>query len=333
MVYDVLTHDVILSFSTTLEWPYIGIDTVSTTWTPLAGVTSVGTPTLTTSLTSIVACSTDQDTTCVQNWQLTADFAAQCDVAGTFTFAITTACRDISGVDASDDACVVQNVTFTIKSGHTDLCDDITPVSATDDATYTLVTYYDQNDDVRDSFQVGDKVFVTLTGVNPKASIDSVMVNEVKVYVLGNEAINTVIFSRDTSFTLAGVEFNHTDIETTVVAGEAIEIDLSFRLVRNLMTSTVGLVTPTTPVQLVVEVTIDIDYHGNNKRNDNNINKSASSTRIISVIAKDEETVVENGSDDIAAAPQSSSIFDSAATTIITPPIIFALVLLFVALF
>jgi hypothetical protein len=150
-LYDVASKNTIISFTTTMAWPYtIHTTPITGTWTKSADNTATGTITATAVLNPTqpgeLECDQTQDTECEQAWILTIQTLVGagpqvCNLKGAISFDTGALwCRDYTTTGACAGA---PDTTFGIQIGHTDLCDDADDVDASKGLSATLESFYD----------------------------------------------------------------------------------------------------------------------------------------------------------------------------------------------
>jgi hypothetical protein len=279
-LYDVSTQNAIITFATTVLWPY-KLDESS----QLSGVWHKAIGNLATGNVSAVAiisadnsdslCDSTQDTTCEQNWILTINLqpdvnvAPVCNLAGSVKFSTSDLlCRDFTG---APQPCPDHPFTdFTIKIGKTDLCDNGQVADASSGLAYVLESYYDQEYTLPQTiFQTGDMIYFRVSVINPLATIDAIKINKLLIW---DEQRTTF----ESLFDVATPGVNKSELHITqevdslVPAGEPGYLAFYFRVSRNSV-SGINLLNSLASAadlsrQLIVEATIDIWYHGNQKR-------------------------------------------------------------------
>jgi hypothetical protein len=285
-LYDVASKQTIINFMTTFAWPYQIQDIeLPATWTKYLGNTETEDIIATAILNPNQPdeCDQTQDTTCEQSWILTiqtyfsANTVQVCDLHGRLeftTFALD--CRDYATVGACEGA---PQTNFTIAIGKTDLCDKNDVVSdASKGLTVGIETYYDAEHSVPQSvFQTGDAVFFKLHVVDPSSTIDQITFRQIRAYATTEHDLSIVyevVNAGDlpSSATIDNnVFFNLTQElrEPFLLPNNVGELHFNFRLMRKMLEDLNDLSsvdTDSMTKQLTVEATIDILYHGNQKR-------------------------------------------------------------------
>jgi len=277
-------------------WPYQIDDIVlEGTWKIAAGSSETG-PITARAQKDIsggeVVCTKDQDTDCEQSWILTIDTqppgAPQqvCNLKGTLEFnTATLLCRDYLSPTGTVSACpITPSTNFTIHLGKTDLCDVAPATDASLGLSETLESFYDSALTLPQAvFQTGDMVYFALTVTNPAATIDRITFNSIKVDSVSLSAPN-VLYEVTTpgdvaTFYLHTAKLNVTrEIRETMVSpGETGLLTFEFRLLRDVLDSISDSVLNSASAanlqkDVVVQVIIDIWYHGN----DNSMKRSIS---------------------------------------------------------
>lgn len=287
-LYDVASKNTIISFTTTMAWPYqIDDVTLSGTWklsmdnteTGLVDAIAILNPTQPGEL----ECDQVQDTECEQAWILTIDTLVGagpqvCNLKGIIEFSTDPLlCRDYTTVDDCQGAPATN---FTIQIGRTDLCDSAPDVDASAGINGVLESFYDEDLTIPQAvFQTGDMVFFKLTITDPVSSIDRITFAEVVVRSSSDVSINDELYEQttpgdpvDTSSTfLTAAHFNITqEFRTPILYAKSKgELLFHFRLLRDVLNVVADLSSLTASdmtKQLTVEVTVDVAYHGNTKR-------------------------------------------------------------------
>jgi hypothetical protein len=285
-LYDVASKNTIITFETTLLWPYqIASTTLDGIWAEATdnnnpgSISAEAVPGL---ATGDLVCNTQEDTDCEQSWILTINTQPNpsdpqvCNLKGKLTFSTQNLlCRDLTDASNTVLPCIAFPVTnFTLSLGKTDLCDSNDKVVDTAGGmTEVLESFYDADRSLpQNIFQTGDMVYFNLIVNNPSASIDTITFNSIRV----GSATFTPLYWVDTPGT-TDPTYIHTSptsqINTTteirdslVRAGQDALLQFNFRLLRNVIGSLVDLSTITAgdmQRDLTVEVVIDIWYHGN----------------------------------------------------------------------
>jgi len=231
-----------------------------------------------------VACSLAENTVCVQQWVATISTAGECNIQGTFSMQDNVLCRDVDPNTVQDGKYGTYcNFTggpvsppttlLSVSIGKTSLCpgDD---TDASGHLAYELQSYFDvELQEQQEVFQTGDMAYFVFEITSPQASIDSITFHQINVRA-GSGAGATV----DSIFQVAEPRGNASIIPTIdfvilrevheiLPPGEHGRLAFGFRLLRQFLTSVLLALTPDGETDtLTVEVTVDILYHGNQRR-------------------------------------------------------------------
>jgi hypothetical protein len=288
-LYDVASKDTIISFETTVVWPYELNDVILTgSWYSGAGVTGYvsATAVLATEQPGEDVCDFQQDTDCTQSWLLTIDTNIAenqvCNLFGTVSFSTQQLlCRDLppsGGVAPLCPGTPTPQTNFTINIGTTDLCDDAPDVDASAGLSYVLEPFYDPDWNVpQNVFQTGDMIFFEVIVNDPVGTIDQVTFNTIQLNGPAtkkrdppSDTLYYTATAGDIGSSFANVDFNITrekrsDDSHVTPPGRDVILAFQFRLNREYLTTVYGL-SPDNSKLITVEVIIDIWYHGNQRR-------------------------------------------------------------------
>jgi len=345
-IYDVASGNTIVQFRTTAAWPY-SLDTTSPSFggvlPAIAGIdgTDVSIAEVDDGM---IVCDTTQDSDCTQHWVVTISApAGLCNIMGQYSFSDTLLCRDGNSTDAQ--TCVggtPSPVTFSLNVRATDLCaPEVLDTSAAN--TYTLTPFFaPQDTDPTFSYQTGDMIYWQLTVVDPLVTIDSVTFSSVLMYVSSTEgsAQNDLLYSGSTT-TVKGSNVGLTLVEsnTVVPPGQPAVLTFSYQLLRSALDQTIAQLSASAgdaglSVEVTTAVTVNIFYHGNQKRSVtthvNEKSTTASQSRTVQLIIAPD---VAEGVTAIAPkqpSAQAGSIFDDLSSSAST---VRSFIGLFVAIF
>lgn len=289
-LYDVATKNTIIEFRTTIVWPYkLPAATITGAWKKAVGSTETGevdaSAELSTYQSYLDVCAQVQDSECTQNWILTINteptaLPQVCNLKGAVSFNTgNLLCRDYDSVILCPQD---PNTNFTINIGKTDLCDsDAKETDASAGLTNILDSYFDAEHQIpQNVFQTGDIIYFRVIVKDPVSTIDEITFNEVNVFkadLSDSDLLYKVQNPKDTyddvdTIKATSVLFNIThevrQPEHALVSPNTEGVlAFSFKLSRNLQTlSTLSAATNDGAQQLTVSVTIDLFYHGNQKR-------------------------------------------------------------------
>jgi hypothetical protein len=335
LLYDPATKFVDIVFYTSFVWPYqIAFTQIAGAWTSTAGVTGVVGVTI--QLTSVqpgdLVCDENEDSTCGQQWLLTLNTHPDpsqpqvCNLNGYVLFNThNLLCRDLD-TEHPDWCPGFPSSTFQLNIATTDLCDDAPAVDTSVGIVSLLTTYADPLFQLEQTvFQTGDWIFLQASLTDPKTSIDSITINNVKV-ISSDLSVSDTLYYVDTpaapvsdSSYLNGVLFNvTTEIRQPgpiLIAGMTGTIDFQFRLYRNVLKALFGLDAEDTSAELIIEVTLDIFYHGNQKRTViGSIAHTAKSK--INLVPTDDAEVIANERMNVDQEVNAVPIFDSASSVV-----------------
>jgi len=288
MLYDVATKDTIITFTTTIAWPYkVAESTLVGYWTRATGNDEPSeidaNAVLAAGQSGDVVCEQVADTECEQQWVLTISTAAGadsdvCNIAGTLEFSTGTLdCRDY---DEVDECALEPSANFTIVIGKTDLCDkDASSADASAGLTHKLETFFDSALTQHQSiFQTGDLVYAKVTLNDPSSTIDAVTFSSIAIAASDDAALEDVLYAVASSSygPVAPNEdywFNKTmEIDTMLEPSADGSLVFSFRLVRlsgGVLESLSSASSSDLTKQLTITAALDILYHGN----DNSVGK------------------------------------------------------------
>jgi len=346
-LYDVATKKTIITFQTTIAWPY-KIDDLSLVgeWKPSASQVDPidATATLATVQPGELQCDQVQDTECEQSWILIIDtnptsvpLEQVCNLKGLLEFSTDILlCRDYVAVDACQ---ADPSTNFTISIGQTDLCDNADAADASAGLTSELVTYYDAGLTVPQAiFQTGDMVYFKLIVNDPVSTIDQITFKKVMVTEDGGD--NDILYFQPVS----GAEIDVASLEASSLdSGEFNEdaqfnitsefrqpflnpktdgvLLFQFRLLRDALNVVDSLSTNGGDItqSLTVEVTYDILYHGNQKRTvtATNLLPAVAHSRIAfydTAMTEENELMPHNNED--ALDDEFSAFFGSSASSV-----------------
>jgi hypothetical protein len=342
-LYDVATKNTIISFQTTIVWPYeIAAHTLIGEWKRRAG--QAGVISATAGLDSIQAgsavCDGTQDTDCIQNWILTINTKPEqavdqvCNLKGFLEFATgNLLCRDFANTIVCPQD---PNTNFTISIGQTDLCDNGPEADASAGLTNTLESYFDEEYSApQNIFQTGDMIFFKVIVKDPVATIDEITFNE--VLVRSNVDINKQdtlykvshpkdLFTDPNTVKLTAVLFNITkEIRqpTDIISpGSEAVLLFSFKLYRSLQAlTTLSSADPEAQAQqLTVEVSLDLWYHGNQKKSIVATSAGAlpsTSHAQISFYDMGENTDELNAAENVITPIEEDQLFGSSAASVV----------------
>jgi len=288
MLYDVASQMTVMTFTSTLVWPYQIAAIPDGWWLSSVGVTGNVTATVAASSSGDDMCDQTQDSYCTQTWVVTINTKPNptdsqvCNLQGGIKF--TTGileCRDLS---PSGSCPGNPTSNFTLAVGQTDLCDSKQhQLDATAGLTHTLESFFDSEYTVSQNvFQTGDMVYFQLIVNDPLSTIDAITFNEVSVSdpTMGHSnslfLVQNVGDAISESISAVGsqVSFNvtqdlraHPDV--IVTPGVDAVLMFQFRLQRDILTaiSALSSMTPSDETsQITVSATVDIKYHGNWKK-------------------------------------------------------------------
>jgi hypothetical protein len=288
-LYDVATKNTIISFQTTIVWPYeIAAHSLIGEWKRRAGQAGVisATAGLDSNQPGSAVCDGTQDSDCVQTWILTINTKPQqdvgqvCNLKGFLEFTTgNLLCRDFANTIVCPQD---PNTNFTISIGQTDLCDNGTEADASAGLTNTLESYFDEGYSVpQNIFQTGDMIFFKVIVKDPEATIDEITFNQVllrnNVPPYHDDLLYKVetpkdLYTDTSTHKLTAVLFNITQEirqPTDIISpGSEAVLQFSFKLSRSLVAlNTLSSADPEAQAQqLTVEVLIDLWYHGNQKK-------------------------------------------------------------------
>jgi hypothetical protein len=228
-------------------------------------------------------CTQEQDSVCKQTWVLAINTkpgaaARVCDLNGQFNIATGNLdCRDYTTVQACQGN---PTTNFTIAIGHTDLCDNAPDIDATKGLNGVLTPFYDADlTDARNVFQTGDMVYFTLAITDPLSTIDQVTFRSIDVrsstvptqHNLLYEVANAGDLPSAATTFYTQADFNVTQEVRgfSVSPGQTQSLAFNFRLNRKALNAISTLSTLTASdmtQQLTIEAVVDLMYHGNTKR-------------------------------------------------------------------
>lgn len=291
-LYDVATKDTIIEFRTTIVWPYKFNSTdIIGAWKKAVGNTEAGEVTAVAELSTyqsyLDVCNQVQDSECTQHWILTVNTEPQpnvldqvCNLKGSVTFNTGhLLCRDFDSVIGCPGN---PNTNFSINIGKTDLCDkDAKEADASAGLSHVLESYFDSEHQIpQNVFQTGDLIFFRVVVKDPVSTIDEITFNGItvtKADLTSPDTLYQVQNPKDTfdnvnTVKLTSVGFNVTQEvrqpEHDLVSPntEAV-LAFQFKLSRALQSlSALSSTVNDGAQQLTVSVTIDLFYHGNQKR-------------------------------------------------------------------
>lgn len=290
-LYDVASKNTLITFETTIVWPYqIASADLVGTWKKASTNHDGGEIDATATLSAVqpgeLECDSVQDTTCGQSWMLKIQtqpdplVAATCNLQGLIEF--TTGdlmCRDEETVFLCPG---FPTTNFTISIGATDLCDGDHDVDASAGLTHVLEPFYDSAYTVpQNTFQTGDMVYFKLIVNDPTSTIDAITFNQIDLsddLLVHTDNLYKVVTPGDLPTALTTTVLSAAQVNVTseirqptafVAPGNDAVITFQFRLLRNHL-QTIGALSTANPndmtKQLTVSATIDLWYHGNQKR-------------------------------------------------------------------
>jgi hypothetical protein len=324
-IYDVTSGNTIIQFRTTAAWPYqldsnnpvfngvvpaiTGIDATSVTITEDSDI--------------FAECDGKQDTDCTQRWTVTIVVPpALCNIQGVYTFQDTLICRD----NATASPCPKNPppVQFSLSIRQTDLCAaDAIDTSA--ENKYTLTPFFGPSDSSPTfSYQTGDMIYWQVTVVDPLATLDRVTFANIMIYVTsGDGTLQTDVLFDNEALTSTGTSALLTIKEslTPVAPGQAAALTFQYKLLRSVLEQTVAqLTSDNNVVEVTTSVTVNLLYHGNQKRTFTEKSTTATQARTVQLMISPDVKDAPAA----AAAPskqQGDSIFDEffgSATTLTT---------------
>jgi hypothetical protein len=338
-LYDVASKKTLITFQTTIAWPYV-IHT-----SPLSGVWTVATDndeTNTVTASAVLAenqpgeleCDQVEDTECEQSWILTIDTDPSnvldeqvCNLKGVIAFASGALyCRDYTNVAVCQ---TYPTVNFSISIGNTDLCDDGSDADASKGLTAELETFYDADLTVPQAiFQTGDMVYFKLIVNDPSSTIDQITFESIELKAQdGNGApLKDILLDLSVPTFNVPSEFNITAEFTTPFLKSGVDgvLQFHFRLLRDVLSVINGLSSASSgdmTQQLTVEATINILYHGNQKRtmvaSSNMLPAVAHSQISFYDMYTEEELAPHNNDDTLEVDAELDSFFGSPASTVV----------------
>eukprot|EP01112_Ceratiomyxa_fruticulosa_P012959 TRINITY_DN3615_c0_g4_i2.p1 TRINITY_DN3615_c0_g4~~TRINITY_DN3615_c0_g4_i2.p1 ORF type:complete len:1722 (-),score=439.31 TRINITY_DN3615_c0_g4_i2:330-5495(-) len=276
-LFDASSRQVFVTIGTTVSWPYVFPATALTG----AFASAIGLPSSAASITMVPDSSFDQTATCtnnapsdcVQQWIAEIDLDSDpsiCNIIGQFTFSDSTLmCRDSSfgNVTTCPGNSAATLISFGLQVGATNLCVD---QGLTLDVDTSLATFSDPNYSQSSlSFQTYDMVYLTATIVDAVGTIDSVTLNDLRI-------VDSLHSSQDVLYSLYGsanvnaaaAKFSVAEVTTSVSPNNPAVVYMNFQLGRSVFPNTVGLLGSSNifSQSLSIQVTVDILYHGNQKR-------------------------------------------------------------------
>jgi hypothetical protein len=287
-VFDPVSGSVFVTFRTVSAWPYSldennigGTQWTSTSYPPVIDE-NVGLTTVTRDYTADVFCPGQPGSSCTQQWVATINSDGVCNIQGIFQMNDTLLCRDTepkwgAGYTYPGLPCNFTGsgkepapAIFQFNVGKTFLCDEEALDTSTS-MTYQLLSYSDA-DFARPTttFQTGDMIYMQFILTNPSVSVEAVTFN---LITLVSGATSNTIYSVPEPFAtgqwLSGINGEFlSEVRTLVPSGQPAVLEFGFQLSRSQLSSitVLGDNEDDDSISLLVQVSVDILYHGNNKR-------------------------------------------------------------------
>jgi len=226
---------------------------------------------------------------------------------------------------------------FSVRIGRTSLCAEA-PLDTSVDMTYLLGSYSDSAfTEPQDVFQTGDMMYLTFDVTNPVATIDEITFNQVNILAgAGASAVTDAVYwvaePRGAGAYAANIDFTLiSEVQQPISPNTPGRLALGFRLLRQSLktVSTFIGVGSGDSSPLVVQVTVDILYHGNQRRTVHLSHDFNGATVSEAVIV----TVMDNPNGDVAIEESSPADGASAASAVSPLPLIMLITLLLAYVF
>jgi len=208
----------------------------------------------------------------------TIDTGSVCNIQGKIDLTDTVLCRDLSIADdgQSGTSCNItgNSALFSVNIGRTSLCAE-DPINTAAHQTYTLKTFFDREFKTpQDVFQTGDMIYFQFDITNPDTTIDEITFNQIKIQAgIWASHVRDVVYSvaeprgagtytHDIDFALIN------EVKQPVSPGQTATLQFGFRLLRSKLDVVREYVTLGSdgPKSISAKVTVDLLYHGNQKR-------------------------------------------------------------------
>lgn len=273
-VYDVASNLIYVSFTTTADWPYSLNKENSSFVNVVPAHEGVTVEIVTVENQPEITCDFSQDSTCDQKWFIRVNSNGICDVGGVYTFSSSLLCRDVNSTEEATNCPMwATPVQFSMKIAKTDLCAP-KELDATEKLTAELIPYFDaEHTEPSDTYQTGDMIYWKVVVNNPQGTIDLIEFEDIEMKLIGategdSSSIDIMFHTGMTTQQGLAAELKTKDVKSAVAPGEPAILYMNHRVLRNALSNTVGKLSGNdqSAVELRTYVTLNLHYHGNDKR-------------------------------------------------------------------